>query len=319
MNLSSTTFPRHLRLVPVAATVALLAACGGGGDDGGSNNGGSNNNISQEQAEAAGVNTAVIPNDTSQAMATALSTAQTVVAGGQANATYSCPGGGTASFTATGGTLAELGNHQFDTGEQYSVTYTNCRGALGAASVNGSLSLTVNSASGSDFSVSSTTNNIVVTLPLRTVRLNGSSSFTHTVATSGNATTTTDRWVTPSHTAAVTTGAHTSTFSYTNVDLTRSVSTVNGAVTGSSHSGTTTYSAQTLLGPFSVTLATVGTAYYDANGRPTSGIWTLTLPHNALTLSIASNSVTLAVDYGANGSIDRTYSWTVTQTVSQAG
>lgn len=320
MNLSS---PTSFRLTPIAASLALLAtltACGGGGDDGPSSNNG-NNNVSQEQAQAAGVNSTVIPHDTSKAMAVALSTAQTVVAGGQANSTYTCPGGGTAVFTATGASLALLGNRQFDSGEQYTLTYTNCRGALGAASVNGSLSLTVNSASGSDFSVSSTTSNVVVALPLRTVRLNGNSSLTHTVVTNGSTTTTTDHWTTPNHTATVTTGAHTSTFSYSGVDLTRSVTTSNGAVTGSTFSGTTTYSSNTLLGPFTVTLATVGTATYDALGRPTDGTWTLTLPYNALTLDIdgAANRVTLMVDHGANGSIEHTFTWTVNQALNQAG
>jgi hypothetical protein len=119
----------------------------------------------------------------------------------------------------------------------------------------------------------------------------------------------------------VTTGAHTSTFSYTNVDLTRSVTATSGAVTGSSYSGTTTYSSNTLLGAFSVTLATVGTALYDANGRPTDGTWTLTLPYNALTLDIdgAANRVTLMVDHGANGSIEHTFTWTVNQALNQAG
>lgn len=320
MNLSS---PTSFRLTPIAASLALLAtlaACGGGGDDGPSSNTG-NNNVSQEQAQAAGVNSTVIPNETSEAMAVAMSTAQTVVANAQANTTWACPGGGTAVYSATGASLALLDNHRFDSGEQYTLTYTNCRSALGAASVDGALSLTVDSASGDDFAVRSATSNVVVRLPVRTVRLNGNSSLTHSVVTNGATTTTTDHWTTPAYTAAVTTGLHTSTFSYTDVDLNRSVARQNGAITGATFEGTATYSSNTLLGPFSVTLETTRLATYDALGRPTDGAWALTLPHNRLGLDIsgAANRVTLTVDHGANGSIEHTFTWTVAQAVGEAG
>ena len=50
------------------------------------------------------------------------------MAGGTASQTFDCAGGGTALFTVTG---SNLGNGQLDAGEVYSVSYTACKGAAG--------------------------------------------------------------------------------------------------------------------------------------------------------------------------------------------
>ena len=306
MNSSARTTPSRFAQAAIGlAVITALAACGGGGD---SNEAA---NASKETAQSASADTGVAPSDASEATAAAFETTQAVVTLGNASATVACAGGGSAVFQASGASLALLANHQFDAGEHYSVTFTDCKNASGRASVNGSWTLDVVSASGSDFQVATATNNIVVALPLRTVTLNGSSSLTHSVVVNGTTTTTTNHWVTPSFTLQRVYANRSATYTLSNVDLTRTFVVTNGVLTGSSSSGTSTLSVALPRATFTVTLATQGAVTYDANGMPMLGAWTLTLPNNAITVSVTPGTVTIGVDYGANGTIDATYTLTI--------
>jgi len=297
------------------ALIVLLAACGGGGNDSPP----PSNAISAEDAKAASANAAALPNDSADALSTALATAEAVIAAGSASATITCGGGGTAVYQVTGPDATLLLNHQLDEGENYSVTYNSCRRALGVATVNGSQTLFVAAKTADSITLQTATNNLVVTLPLRELTLNGASTITRTIATSGSSTTTTIHWVTPNFSVTSHRGPRTSNFSYTNVDITRSVTVDTGVVTGTSYSGTSTLSWTWPTGSFSITFATQGAVQCDAAGTPTQGKWTITLPNNRLILSVAPGTVTLEVDYGNDGSIDRTYSFTVSDLMGEAG
>lgn len=306
------SIPSRLALVPAAALLALLAACGGGGDDAGTPVTG----VTQSQAQAMSANSAVVPTDTTDAAAVLLSTTQAVVAGGTASATFNCAGGGTAVFTATG---SNLGNRQLDAGEVYDVTYNACAGSSGAAALTGNARLTVVSASGGNVEVDTTTQNLQVALPLRTLTFNGSSTLSRTVATVGADTTTTNRWTSPSIVVQSVRSGRTSTFTLTNVDLTRSFTTSNGVITARSSSGTHTMNAQLPNGSWTITTATQGAVSYDANGVPTQGAWTITLPNNRIGVSVVPGTLTVTVDFGADGTIDRTYTFTTATLVVEAG
>lgn len=306
----------HLpRALGALSLIAVLAACGGGGNDSPP----PSTAISAEDAKAVGANTAAIPNDTSAAMDAVIAAAEAVVASGQASVTINCPGGGTAIYQVTGPDAALLGNRQFDEGENYSVTFNACRGALGAATVNGSKTLFVAARTADSITLQTAHNNVVVSLPLREVTLNGASTITRTVVTAGNTSTTTTRWVTPNFTISSRHNLRTTSFSYTNVDITRSVVVTNGVVTGSSYSGTSTLTWTWPNGSFSITFTTQGTVTCDANGNPTQGKWTITLPNNRLVLTLVPGTVTLEVDYGNDGTIDRVYTFTVTDLMGDAG
>jgi hypothetical protein len=310
-------FARHLpRALGAVSLIALLAACGGGG---GTDAPPPANAISAEAAKSASANTAAIPNDTAAAMSDVIATAEAVVAAGSASATISCPGGGTAVYQVTGPNAALLLNHQFDQGEVYTLTYNACRSASGAASVNGSMSLTVTSKTADSITLDTATNNVVVTRPLSDVTLNGSSTVTRTVQTAGNTTTITTHWVTPNFSITSHRNGRTTTFSYTNVDITRTVVITNGVVTGTSYNGTSTMSWTWPNGSFSITFATQGSVGCDANGTPTQGTWTITLPNNRIIVTIVPGTVTIQVDYGNDGSIDRIYTFTVTDLMDGAG
>ena len=188
-------------------------------------------------------NSAVIPAEGSEAASTLLSTAQVVVAGGQASQTYACPGGGTALFTATGGSLASLANGALDAGEVYSLTYTDCRGSAGAASLSGTTTLTVLAAGSGGTEVATTTQGITVTLPQRVLTLNGASTLSRSVVANGASTITTDRWTAAQIELTSQRNARSSRFTLSAVDLSRSITVTNGVISARSGSGTHTMNA----------------------------------------------------------------------------
>jgi hypothetical protein len=298
----------------LTSLLALLTACGGGGDDAGSTD-----NVGQETATAMSANSAVVPADSAEAAATVLVTTQAVVAGGQASQTYNCVGGGTALFTVTGGSVASITNDVLDAGEVYSVSYTACRGSAGAASLDGTATLTVVSAAAGVTDVSTATQGIVVTLPQRTLTLNGNSTLSQTVVTNGATATTTSRWTSPQIVVTSQRNARSSSFTLTNVDLTRSIAVTGGVISARSNSGTHTMSAVLPNASWTITTATQGAVSYDANGVPTQGAWTITLPNNRIGVSVVPGTLTLTLDYGADGTIDRTYTFSATTLVDEAG
>lgn len=307
-----TTIHRFAPL-PAAALLALLAACGGGGD------GGADTTVSAETAQAMSANSAVLPEDSGAAAATLLTTTQAVVAGGQASQTVACAGGGTAVFSVSGGSLASIANGQLDAGEVYSVTYNACKGSAGAATLNGTATLSVVSAAAGSVEVSTATQGIVVTLPQRTLTLNGSSTLAQTVVSNGATTTTTSRWTSPQIVVTSQRNARSSQFTLSAVDLTRSISVTNGVVSARSGSGTHTMSAVLPNGSWSITTATQGAVSYDANGVPTQGAWTITLPNNRIGVAVVPGTLTVTLDHGPDGTIDRTWVFTTTTLAAEAG
>lgn len=309
--------PVHtLALVPAAALLALLAACGGGGDDAGAPIGA----VSEAQAQSMSANSAVLPADSVEGQATVLSTTRAVVAGGTASQTYNCAGGGTAVFSVSGASVGLLGNGQLDAGEVYSLSYTACRGANGAAALTGTTTLTVVAAGGGNTEVNTSTQNLQIALPLRTLTLNGSSTLSELVADNGaGVVTTTHRWTSPNIALTSLRNTLTSSFTLSNVDQTRTITTTNGTISARTRSGTLTMSAQLPNGSWTVTTATQGAVSYDASGVPTQGAWTITLPNNIVGISVVPGTLTVTADWGADGTIDRTWTFSTGQIGGAAG
>lgn len=296
------TFARAERTLATITLATLMSACGGGGDEAASSGPTSN-----ETAQSASANGVVVADDSVRAQTTVLSTARAVIAVGGASAAVNCAGGGTATFTATG---SSLGNGQLDAGEVYTMQFVNCRSSTGSATVTGNLTLTVNTASGESYNVS-TASQVVVGLPQRTLSFNGSSTLSHTVQTSGATQVTTDRWQSPSVSMTSLRNNRITTLALTNVDLTQTVITTGGVVTGSSNQGALTMTYAGWLGTWSATIATQGVVSFNANGVPIDGQWLITLPHDFIALSVAAGIATATLDLGRNGSIDRTLTWLV--------
>jgi hypothetical protein len=313
----TTMNPHRLALVPAAlATLALLAACGGGGEDAGAPLGA----VSESQAVSMSANSAVLPADSVEGQATLLSTSRAVIAGGSASQTFACAGGGTAVFTVTGGSVGTVTNGQLDAGEVYSLTYTDCRGASGAAALTGTATLTVVAAGGGTTEVTTSTQNLQIALPLRTLTVNGSSTLSELVADNGaGVVTTTHRWTSPGITVTSLRNAATSTFTLSDVDQSRVITTAGGTISARTRSGTVTMNAQLPNRSWTVTTATQGAVSFDANGVPTQGNWTITLPNNIIGISVVPGTLTVTADWGANGTIDRTWVFTGAQIGAEAG
>ncbi|MBC7993644.1 MAG: hypothetical protein H7Z15_10420 [Rhizobacter sp.] len=294
------------------AAALLLTACGGGEDNT------EDTTISSETAQSVSANGMVLSEDAANANAVVLSTTQAVVAGGQASQAYACAGGGSALFTVSGGSVGSVVNGQLDEGETYSLQFTDCRGAAGAASVNGTMTLAVTTASVDAVSVNTSTQAIVVVLPRRTLTLNGSSTLARTVVTNGATVVTTQRWTSAQIALTSLRNARSSSLSLSNVDISRSATTTNGVLSGSSHTGTLTMALGGPNGSWTATLATQGIASYDANGVPLQGAWQMTLPHNRIGLQVGGGTATVTVDHGPDGTVDRSYTFSTSNLANEA-
>ena len=305
------------------ACLSLLSACGGGGGTS------SGSTASKSTIQSVSANGAMVPGDSSDAQMTSLKTAQAVVAlepppTVTTAVTINCLGGGSAVLTRSG-PASSLGNGVLDTGENYTLVYSDCKGSLGAATVNGTMTLAVTSASGTSVTVNTTTSNVTVALPLRTVTLNGSStltlSSTTTTTSAGPATATTQHWTTPNVQVKSqrNVGGPLSVFNFVNVDLFRTINSVNGVIIGGSGQGSSTLEANLLLFTWRVTLATIGLVTYGPTGLVTQGSWLIDLPDDRITVVITPSAVSVAVDYGANGTIDVYFYFALDTLVNEAG
>jgi hypothetical protein len=308
---------RHnlLRAFGTLSLVAMLAACGGGSDAPAP----SNNNVSADGAKNAAANSTAIPNDSATALSAIITATEAVVAAGSASVTIACPGGGTAVYMVTGPNAALLLNHQLDQGENYSLVFNACRSANGAATVNGAVTLNVTAKTADTITLDTAHNNVVVSLPHGDLMLNGASTLTRTIQTVGNMQTITTHWVTPNFSVVSHRNGRTTSFTYSNVDITRTVVLTNGQFTSASYNGTSTLSWGWPGGSFSVTFATQGTVGCAEDGTPTQGTITITLPNDRITISVVPGTVTVTVDFGKDGIIDRTYVFTVTDIVNSGG
>jgi hypothetical protein len=303
-----------MRLVTLAA-VALLSACGGGGSDDAAS---TDTTPSAETAQSVSANGMVVSEDAADATSETLKTTQAVVAGAQASQTYACAGGGTAVYTVTGSSGAALTNGALDTGETYSLTFTACRGSAGAASLDGTMTLAVTAASTAAVTVQTSTQGIVVALPNRTLTLNGSSTLAQAVTTNGASVVTTNRWTSAQVLLTSVRNARSSSLTLSGIDFTRSVTATGGVIGGSTGNGTLTMAVNLPNGAWTATIATHGTVNYDASGLPTQGRWQITLPYNRIDLQLATGSATITVDHGPDGTIDRTWTYTVNTLAAQA-
>lgn len=328
------------RIPPIALPVlvaSLLAACGGGGSD---DRAGLDDatattyaaNAGQIGSDAAGVGDAGVL--AAQAMIAAGAGAMASdgrmsaqAAGAQPLGTSSkpCPGGGTATVSITGGTTESQGNGRFDTGEVYQVTYAACAGAAGFDRLDGTLAMTVLDASGDRangaLSLSTTATGLMLTTPRGTATLNGSTQRDYTVATDTDGTVhLSSRFTTQNATLATTYNARSSQFTLSATDIQRTATIVGGALQSSTISGTHTLAGVLPNASFTFTVATTGgVTTYGADGRPTSGAWTITLPQNIVAVTIADGTATISVDHGKDGTIDRTFTVTLPQLASSAG
>jgi hypothetical protein len=320
---------------------AVLAACGGGSA---ADSTSSADAIDDSTATAYAANATQIGSDTVSVADGAVLAAQAMIAAGAGtsasadratmestdatpliSSTKACPGGGTATVSITGGTTASQLNGKLDAGEVYTLSFAACTGAAGIGQLDGSMAMTVETATGDSangtLALSMTATNLSLNLPLGGAVLNGSTERQYTVATASDGTVhLTSHFVSPSLTLATHYNARASSFTLSAADITRTATLVGGALQSSTVSGTHTLTAVLPNTSFSYTVATTGGATtYGADGRPTAGMWTITLPKSSITVTIANGTATIAIDLGKDGTIDRTITVPVATLVGDAG
>ena len=313
----------------------VLAACGGGGSD---------RVLDDGTATIYAADAAQIGSDAASVADGAVRAAQAMVAAGAgamasdgrasaqsaevqplATSSKPCPGGGSASVSITGGTPASELNGKLDTGEVYQVSFAACTGAAGYGQLDGTLAMTVVSATGDStngaLSLSTTATGLMLTSPRGTATLNGSTQRDYAVATDSDGTVhLSSRFVTPNVTLATRYNSRSSLFTLSATDIQRTATLLGGVLQSSTVMGTHTLAATLPNATFSYTVATTGGATtYGADGLPTSGAWTITLSQNIVTVTIANAMATITIDHGKDGTIDRTFTIPVAQLAGSAG
>ena len=321
-------------LIACAAAAALLNACGGGGS--GSTDAAA---IDDATATAYAANATQIASDASTATDAAVEAAQTMVglaaaasAGSDratalavtaATTTNNCPGGGTATLSITGGTPASVANGKLEAGEIYAVSFAACKDVTGAATLNGTMAMTVLAASGDTsngtLGLNLTFTDLIAALGQGSASLNGSVSRAVTVSTDAGGVHLASHFVAPSLTLATHYNTRSSSFTLSAADIQRSVTLVGGLPQSSTINGTHTLSATLPNGAFSYTVATIGSTSYSASGLPVSGGWTITLPQNLIGVAVDNGEATITIDKGKDGTIDRTIIVPVPTLVANAG
>ena len=341
----SSRFPLQ-RLAAAAALSCgvLLTGCGGGSDAAPDTT--SVTPLSQPDATADSANAASTGSDAASAMDTIVDTTSAITltgamaagassdrmqalsasptaASGVTNVTVNCAGGGTATLSITGGTAASELNGQLDAGEHYSVTYAQCTGQAGYAQLNGSVEMDVTAAdhttAPATLAVNLTVTNLALSLPAGTATLNGTSTVSRNVVTANGTTTTTSHVTVPSATLATSFNARSGTFSLSDLDATRTLTSVAGIVTASQYNGHHTLSGNANGRTFSMSVSTTGAVNYDATGALASGAWTVVRPHATIATTVANGTVIMTVDDGNDGTIDHTWTFTLAQLDAAAG
>ena len=343
---SSSHATRTGAVVLSVLAAAMLSACGGGGSDA-SITASAPDAIDDPTATTYAADATQIGSDTASVVDGAVLAAQAMVAAGAGvsaaspgvnaaagasadavalvSSAKACPGGGTATVSITGGTALGQLNGQLDAGEVYGITFAACVGASGIGQLDGTLAMTVETATGDSangtLDVSITATRLTLALPRGSVSLDGTTDRALTVATDPDGTVhATSRFVAPSLVLATRYNARSSTFTLTAADITRTATLVGGVIQSSTVSGTHTLSAVLPQASFGYTVATTGGATsYSADGRPTAGAWTITLPKSILDVTVANGTATIAIDLNKDGTIDRTITVPVATLVGDAG
>ena len=229
------------------------------------------------------------------------------------NVTVNCGGGGTATLSITGGTVESELSGQLDEGEHYSVVYAQCTGQAGATQLNGSVEMDVTSAdyttSPSTVAVSIAVTNLALTLPAGTATLNGTATVSRSVVARNGTTTTTSNVTVPNATLTTAFNARSGSFTLSDLDATRMLTSVGGIVTASQYAGHHTLSGSADGRTFSMTVSTTGSLGYDATGTLVSGAWSGVRPLATIATTLANGAVTLTVDDGNDGTIDHTWTF----------
>ncbi len=331
---------RPAALATATVAIAMLAACGGGGDENGLSlqnaQGYAADGATMPVAAATGIDSATQTLETSMATAAAAGTgreqAQAADMSPQATASLSvaCPNGGTIAWTVTGTDATMLGNGRLDAGETYAVTYTACGTADADSSVlDGQLQIVVATRTATDLDAThSTTNLKLTTASGATYTLNGSTRVQRNESTTTSGGRQVTRHITSpgislvSHVPLSGGGARDASYNLRSYDwtVTRTYD-AGGALVSRSHNGHLLADASTPRRPdATLEITTEGTLTLSGtDGAAASGSFTVVTSRNTIACTYGSGIVTLTLDIGNDGKIDRTWTLTRVNFIGEAG
>lgn len=311
----------HTRLWIVVASAAALAACGGG-----STEDTSGTSISTEVAQgyaadagtmpvaaATGVEAAVGALESAVSATTGADRAQPQAVQPQATLSAQCVRGGSVTWQASGGTA--LGNGQLDTGEIYTVSYDGCVTGDGGPTIDGSLSLTVNARSTGRLAYTMTATKLTFTQGTLEYVLDGNVSEDRRSLTDVTGTQVTGDLTSTGLSLESTIGSRQATYRLNTLAWTvvRTFD-ANGRLVTRSHQGTLELSANTPRRPdASLAISTVGSTIVGSDGFISAGTYTVRTSRDTVRCEHGGGTVTLSLDRGNDGTIDRV--WTLTRTV----
>ncbi len=302
----------------------LLSACGGGGGGSGTMPVLGVPSLSQLDATATSANASAAGEDTASAVdAIVDATASVALTLPAASATVDCAGGGTATVTVSGGTLAGELDGQLDAGEHYSVVFAQCSDNAGSARLNGGVELDVlaadRSTSPQTLAVHLAVSHLTLAQPSGTVTLDGTAGVSRSVAVSGGTTTTVSHVSVPSATLSTALGGHRAALTVSDLDATRTRTSVGGVTTASQFDGRMTLAGSADGRTLSLSFATVGDVSHGATGTLVSGAWTVVRPDATITTTVAGGLVVMTTDDGNDGTIDHTWTFPTAQLEAAAG
>lgn len=281
-----------------------LSACGGGG---GSSDGATPSSVVSGESESASATLSSA--DAGAAADATLSTTQMVVASATAGQMVNCPGGGQASYTLSSGS----DDGTLDPGDVYTLTFTQCSGAVGAVAVNGQVMFSVTGTALNQVSGTLLFQGLQATLPQSTLTLQGSAVLSGGLlySRSGNTLDTVVQTNLSASQLGVTRQGPQRNTAYTLSSLSLSSNTtyVAGVVSQRTLTGRATVTASLPSGSYSASFSADADVAFS-NGVPATGQWTVTTPNLLLSVQAQSGQVTVSVDRNKDGSIDRTTTWT---------
>lgn len=319
------------RLLAPLLAAALLSACGGGGSDSGDS--GQVQTVAQGYAADATTMTVLSATQMDSAadvFEAALGAAATA-GGGRMQpqaaqprlvpapwaGSLSCAGGGTVSWSITGGTAQQQLNGQLDAGESYQVQFSGCGVGGSDLVLDGGLRLDVTAVGSSNTDITLTAEALRGTTAQGSTTLTGSKRRQRSVVALQGGGRQVTAQLTSSGDLALVSNISGRSASYTlralNWTIVRSFD-ANGVLTQRSHQGSLDLAVASPRRPSAtLQISTQGTLTLGSDGLAAAGSFQVVTSDQRILCSYGSNSITLQLDIGNDGSIDR--SWTLTRPV----
>lgn len=294
---------------------ALLAACGGGTD-------GPDQALSSQTAQGYAADSQAMPLAATTTVQVATLTLESALYGGvptptaqgpQSAVTAACNNGGSISFSISGGTPGQRLNGVLDAGETYTINFNNCGHLDDRGVLDGSLTLAVTAYSQTDADLTHAANALRLSNSQGTYTLQGSvREQRSSTATAGGGRRLASRQTSSGLGLQSLVAGRGSSYELRSLDWTVvCMLDTTGLLVERTHQGTLLLAASTPRRPnATLQVATQGTLVASDNGLyAAQGSFSLTTNHDRIAVSYGVTTVTLELDLGNNGSIDRR--WTL--------